>query len=459
MLTPPITPLGLAYVAMSVREDGHDVHVLDLNLSEDIKADIPKTILEFSPDVIGISIRNIDNVTMLHSAFFIPRVKEVVKHCQNASDAPIVLGGPGFSMMPREIMHEVGADYGVIGEGEVAFVELLDCLQKEEIPYDIPGVIFRDNGKLHRSSPRNMSSEKLDQLPPPARDLLDNLKYLNDGGMGNIQTKRGCDQKCIYCTYPVIEGRILRFRSPKKIVDEIEILLEMGIDYLHFSDSTFNIPNEHAFNICNEMKRRNISIQYTPYMSPYSPSREIFTLLKETGCDGITFGTDIISEKMLLNMQKGFTVADIFKSSDLCKELDIPFSMNLLFGGPGETKETVMESLHNIDKMKPVAVGAMMGIRCFPQTPLWNIACKEGLISKDTNILEPFYYVSPTIDKNWMIDTIKEYNEQHDNFFIPSRKGIHTDELVIQIFRDGFRGPFWEVYRELMRRLELQRDQ
>lgn len=272
--------------------------------------------------------------------------------------------------------------------------------------------------------------------------------------MGNIQTKRGCDQQCIYCTYPIIEGRKLRFRSPKKVVNEIEMLKQIGIDYLHFTDSIFNNPNDHAYAICNEMIQRKVSIQYTLYMTPFSSSKELFNLLKQTGCDGITFGVDALSEKMLLSLKKGFKVAHVHQAANYCKEFEIPCSLSLLLGGPGETKETVLESLENIEKIKPVASSAMIGIRCYPHTLLWNIACKEKLITKDTNILEPFYYVSPTLDKEWLIETIREYHEKNDNFLIPtSAKGLHTDDLVVKIFRQGFRGPFWEVAKELKKRI------
>ncbi|MCI5125262.1 MAG: radical SAM protein, partial [Candidatus Electrothrix sp. AR5] len=122
----------------------------------------------------------------------------------------------------------------------------------------------------------------------------------------------------------------------------------------HFTDSTFNNPNDHAYAICNEMRQRKVSIQYTPYMSPFSPSKELFSLLKETGCDGITFGVDALSENMLLNLKKGFKVADVYQAARYCQELDIPFSLNLLLGGPGETKKTVLESLRNIEEINPV---------------------------------------------------------------------------------------------------------
>lgn len=456
-LKPPITPLGLAYVAAAAMEAGHNVRLLDLNFSDNIEADIKKFITADPPDVIGISIRNIDNVTMIHSVYYIPKITEIVSCCKKASPAPVVLGGPGFSMMPMEILHHVQADFGVIGEGEKAFVQLLECINKKEIPSKIQGIIYLADGKIFANNPVNMTSSELNRLGLPARELLDNMRYLNDGGMGNIQTKRGCDQRCIYCTYPVIEGRKLRFRNPQNIVDEIETLKAMGIDYLHFSDSTFNNPNDHAFAMCREMVKRGVSIQYTPYMSPYAPSKELLSLAKQSGCDGITYGTDAVSEQMLVNLKKGFTVKDIEQSAQFCKELDIPFSLNLLFGGPGETKETVLESLNNIDRIQPIAAGAMIGIRCYPKTELWNIAVKENLITADTDILEPFYYVSPSIDKDWLLDTVTEYNRTHDNFFMPSsKKGIHTDNMVVEMFREGFRGPFWEVYKELMNRLKAQ---
>ena len=460
MLTPPVTPLGLAYVASAARDYGHNVNLVDLNFSENYKNDIKNAVSKCSPNVIGISIRNIDNVTMLHSVYFLPKIQEIISYCRNVSIAPIILGGPGFSMMPKEIMQATNADYGIIGEGEIALCNLLKCIQQKKRPHRIPGVIFKDKNKFVKTTPRNMSSEQLNELTMPARDLFDNARYLQDGGMGNIQTKRGCNHQCIYCTYPIIEGRKLRFRRPEKVVDEIEMLKQVGIDYLHFTDSTFNNPNDHAYAICNEMIRRKLSIQYTPYMTPFSPSKELFNLLKKTGCDGITFGVDALSEKMLLGLKKGFKVAHVHQAARYCKEVDIPCSLSLLFGGPGESKETVLESLENIEKIKPVASSAMVGIRCYPRTPLWEIARQEGVITSDSNMLEPFYYVSPSIDKEWLIETIQEYDEEHNDFFIPtSEKGMHTNDLVVQIYREGFRGPFWEVAKELKRRLAADNEQ
>jgi len=457
LLKPPITPLGLAYVATATREAGHEVSVLDLNLSDDIRGDISQTLQDHSPDVIGISMRNIDNVTMLHNVYFMPRIKEIVDFIREGTDAPIVFGGPGFSMMPAEIMKELDIPYGIVGEGEIAFPQLLDCIGKGSDISKVQGAAYLKKGKVVLNKVRNMPSVDLDLLPLPAREFFDNKRYLHDGGMGNIQTKRGCDRKCIYCTYPVIEGKKLRFRSPEKVVDEIVMLINRyGIDYLHFSDSTFNIPKDHAMDVCREMIRRGVKIKWTPYMSPYSPSRELLVLVQKTGCDGIVFGADSVSEKMLLNLEKEFTVADISRSSELCKELDIPFSLNLLFGGPGETKETVMETLDNLDRLRPVAVGAMIGIRYFPDTRLSKIALKEGFYQKDDNLLGPRYYVSPSIARDWLVHTVQDYAKSHENFFIPTGdKGLHTDDLVVEIFRDGTRGPFWEIYTEFKKRVKM----
>ncbi|CAK8711488.1 hypothetical protein KKHLCK_00480 [Candidatus Electrothrix laxa] len=453
MLFPPVMPLGLAYVATAAREAGHRIKIVDLNFSENYKNDIANAVSNYSPQVLGISIRNIDNVTMIHSVYFLPKIKEIISYCRSISIAPIVLGGPGFSMMPKEIMQITSADYGIIGEGERAFVNLLTWISKGNKPKGVPGIIFRDENELVQTPAENMSSALLNELTIPARDLFDNARYLHDGGMGSIQTKRGCNQQCIYCTYPIIEGRKLRFRRPEKVVNEIEMLKQMGIDYLHFTDSTFNNPNDHAYAICNEMIQRKVSIQYTPYMTPFPPSKKLFYLLKQTGCDGITFGVDALSEKMLLRLKKGFKVAHVHQAARYCKEIDIPCSLNLLFGGPGETKKTVLESLENIDRIKPIASSTMIGIRCYPRTPLWKIACQEGVIACDSNTLEPFYYVSPSIDKEWLIETIRQYHEKHDNFYIPtSAKGVHTDDVVVEIFRQGFRGPFWEVAKELKKR-------
>ncbi len=174
LLKPPITPLGLAYVATATRETGHEVSILDLNFSDDVRGDITQTLHDHTPHVIGISMRNIDNVTMLHDFYFMLRIKEIVDFIREQTDVTIVFSGSGFSMMPVEIMEELNIPYGIVGEGEIAFPQLLDCIWKNSDISKVQGAAYWKRGKVALNKVRNMSSVDLDLLSLPARGFLDN---------------------------------------------------------------------------------------------------------------------------------------------------------------------------------------------------------------------------------------------------------------------------------------------
>jgi len=215
-------PLGMAYLAAALQKEEHDVKILDLALSKDFKKDISRAVDRFNPEVIGISIRNIDIATYPATLFFYPPAKDAVLYTKEITNVPIILGGAGFSIFAEEILRDIPHDIGVVGEGEYAFVEIVKRIEREEDPRKTPrGVCFLNNGEFVKKEPWRV--QNLDELPLPARDLLDNDEYqLADGTvLGNIQTQRGCPYNCIFCSYPLLEGHEMRYRSPKKVAEEI----------------------------------------------------------------------------------------------------------------------------------------------------------------------------------------------------------------------------------------------
>ena len=192
----PVYPLGLDYVAGAIAEN-HRVQIVDMNSLggyDSLAADIKK----FSPHVIGLSLRNIDNTDTTDPRGFIGQYREIVNAIRNHTDVPLVLGGSGFTIFPDETMKALDADYGIIGEGE-RLGSLLNAIQNREDTGPIPGVI---TGKSKKAPPVPWEGKITRRINPnPA-----NLKYyLQNGGMLNLQTKRGCHFKCVYCTYPHIE--------------------------------------------------------------------------------------------------------------------------------------------------------------------------------------------------------------------------------------------------------------
>ena len=187
ILPDPVAPIGLAYVAAAIKKAGHNVSILDLCFSEAIEGVIRDEIKAYNPEVIGISIRNIDNVSYPNSISYISAIKNVVETCKGSSNAKIVLGGSGFTIMPEMLLNFLNADFGIIGEGEETFPELLEKIRNGNDFETIFGLIYRKENRIVKNPIRIIKD--LNSLSMPDRALLDNTRYLKDGGSGNIQTK------------------------------------------------------------------------------------------------------------------------------------------------------------------------------------------------------------------------------------------------------------------------------
>ncbi|MEK7829413.1 MAG: cobalamin B12-binding domain-containing protein, partial [Deltaproteobacteria bacterium] len=192
----PVSPIGLAYVASALIRDGHDVEILDLCFAEDIISSLKQTISRKKPDIIGLSIRNIDNLTYPKSVFYLPYIKSVVDEIKQMA-IPVVMGGSGFSLFPEGVLRYTGLEFGIVGEGENAFCEFVKRREGKKGVYDIPNLAYLKDGRFFQNP-----IAFTDSFSKPARLLLDNEKYFQFGGMANVQTKRGGPFECIYCTYP-----------------------------------------------------------------------------------------------------------------------------------------------------------------------------------------------------------------------------------------------------------------
>ncbi len=393
-----IMPLGLAYIAAPLEQSGHDVKIIDPFTEGDYLANVRKSIEHFEPEVIGVSVRNIDNnKTPPNTKFYLDTIRNIVRLCKEISNSKIVLGGTGFSILPANILEYADGDMGIIGEGEQAFFRLVQHFETRNKTYDtIPGLITRNNGKFVINDLMPISN--LDLLPFPARHLIDVRKYIGEDGriIGNLQTKRGCIFKCAYCTYSIIEGNIPRLKSPKRVVEEIETMVyEHGIEYIHIVDSVFNYPVNHAKSICEEIINRKVDVQWECYARPDFISKNLLHDMEKAGCKKIVLGVDSCVQEVLTGLNKELSISSIMKASQCCRETEIDFCQSLLFGGPNETKQTVMETFQIVEKTMPCAVSAGVGIRIYPKTGIERLAIKEGLISQDTNLLFPRFYLSP----------------------------------------------------------------
>jgi len=255
----PVFPIGLAYLAGPLATADHDLRVIDLCFSADPVAELRAALGEFSPHAVIVSIRNMDNVTWPGSRSYLAGVREIVATCRAVGT--VILGGSGFSLMPYEVLDFVGGDYGIVGEGEEVLVQLLQLLEGGEQVAGLPGVLRR--GEAVFPPPRH-----LERIGKPDRSLFDVQRYRREGGMANVQTKRGCPFGCIYCTYPNLEGTRVRTRPVPEVVAELRELAEAGIDYIYFVDDIFNYPVDYALQLCRAIRDDKLAFNWSAFINP-----------------------------------------------------------------------------------------------------------------------------------------------------------------------------------------------
>ena len=397
----PVAPIGAAYLAGMLRAKGYSVSILDLCFVKDEEKAIADRINEYSPDIIGISLRNLDNSTAFGNQSYIERLKRLTETLKRTTSAVMVIGGSGFSSSPEPLLDYLDLEYGIVGEGEIPLLQFVRGIEQDRDITSVPGLVFRQNGKIRRNPPDKFIV--MDNLPLPAWDLVDLRKYLNRGGYGGIQTKRGCMFNCIYCNYPVIEGKCYRLRSPELVVDEIEMLHVLhGVNHFFFVDSVFSFPEHHAKDICWEIIKRGLKISWEAMTNPRGITEELVELMERSGCIGVELGIDSASDEMLFNMGKNFSRDDIAKAAKLYARYDIPFSIYLLLGGPGETDQTIKETVDFLDTIdQPNQVLMNFGIRVYAGTPLAATAVKEGRIENEDQLLRAVTYVSKELKDNY----------------------------------------------------------
>jgi len=445
----PIFPLGLAYIASAARQAGHTIAVADLCFGRHPLDDLRRQVNAFQPDAVGLSIRNIDNAAYPLTVEYLDQHREVVETLHAVTRAPIVLGGSGFAILPEPYMQALDGDWGVAGEGEQAFVELLAALERGWNPAGIPGVISRCGTSAETPAPATPVRRRLDWAAGlrPARDLFDYPRYIRRGGMGNVQTKRGCVFKCNYCTYPLLEGNRFRAREAGDVTDELEALMaDYGPHDVFFVDSILNFPVGHVEALCEEILRRRLRLRWSCYATPVKLGREEANLMARAGCDGMELGSDAVEDGQLGRLGKSFDADVVRRANAHGLEAGLRVCHTVIFGGPGETESSVRATCRALRAMRPTAVVAMTGVRLYPGTPLTRQLVAEGKIRSDEAGLLPTFYVEPEVS-DFLPGYLQHQALEAGNWVLPglSPPLLPTSQRVLRAL--GISGPLWRLLR------------
>lgn len=451
----PVPPLGVCLLASSLSVC-YDVRVYDGTFDEG--RSLPELVKQFLPDYIGFSIRNIDDVVIDRPVFYPERIlTDFIIPVKQVTSVPLILGGSGFSIFPGELMGMTGADYGIAGEGEELLVGLLQCLDCGGDIRSIPGLYL----KTVQNTSRSVRSMPMFRSLFSETDRYIDFSPYKTKGVYSIQTKRGCALQCIYCTYPLIEGRKYRLRNPSEIVREMRELQErVGDVMIEFVDSTFNEPHGHAEDICRAIIDQGLQVRLrTMGINPRHATRELFELMIRAGFTQIDVTPDSASSPVIQRMKKGFRLEDIRRTATLIREFDLPTMWFFLFGGPGETEETVGETVSFIEEyINPEdLVYLNTGLRIYPNTPLYRIAVHEKVIQTGNPVFfPPVFYISPGIGKEKLGEMIREVCTRNPNC-LPSSDTAPSRELLIQAVKVRERDRLTEpMFRTLLRLRQSQ---
>ena len=409
--TLPAAPSGPAYIAGAVRQAGHEVRIFERLFAVYLSDELRAILLNFQPDVIGLSIRLVFGDELDPAATFgtrhtdlRPQVREIVDIIRANSDAFIVLGGPGFNYYANDWLAYLDLDYGIRGEGEETFPLFLQRYETGNNIYDIPGCIFRKNGHFGCIPPRPV--ENLNGAPLPVYDLFDLEQYDAAGIIPAIFTKRGCAFNCSFCPYSRLEGKQYRLKSPERVLAEIcHIQTYAASQRMMFCDNSFNVPKPHAESICRALIAKGIDLRWgTGDLKPIGVTADFCQLMTDSGCFYANLAIESASQTMLERMKRGYTVKQVRQSLEVLSRSSIPFGVSILFGAPGETPETIAETLHVLDDYS-IPLGVWFTVGVYLWTDLQEIVGdlrKEGGLKDNLDLFTGAVYLSPAISKPFL---------------------------------------------------------
>lgn len=413
-LNMPVHAAGMYQVAEAASQAGYEVRVADTMGRDDPFGFLQEEVMGFRPDCIGLSVRNIDDQDIQARQFLLDQSLEVVRFVRTMTAAPVIVGGAGFSIFPQSVLEYLQADMGLAGEGEQAFVRLLEALNGEERLDEVPGICLPGRGLL--SPPSRVRELDGCPLPRPERVRPD-LASRSDFWMP-YQTRRGCPLDCSYCSTGTIEGRQVRKRSLHQVAENLKAFYASGIRRFFMVDNTFNLPRGYAEAFCQTIIASGLDISWRCIVYPKHCDRSLARLMAEAGCSDVALGFESGSPEVLRALNKRFSPDEVRRASDGLAEAGIKRVGFLLLGGPGETEATVRESLGFAESLELEALKITVGIRIYPGTAVARRAREKGLVDPGDSLLQPSFYLEPELAE-WLPEFIETWSAERPNLVLP----------------------------------------
>ncbi len=455
----PVMPVGACMVAEATERAGHNVHLVDMMFTKNALSAIRSAVICMRPDVIGLSIRNIDNNEMRGTVFYLSDLRLIVNTIRNLTGVPIILGGAAFGVMPEEILRLGDVSCGVTGDGGTVFPLLLKRIERAEAFTDTPGIAYFNNG-VFRRNPTGALLYEGSMVAPDYTRWLDISRYQSQMASAPVQTKIGCPFQCVYCTYRKIEGNECSFSDPGRVADAVMRLVAAGLRDIEFVDSVFNEPYDHAMSVCEALARMGCGARFQSLaLNPRSFDDTLVSLMERAGFVGIGITVESAADAVLQGLRKGFTTREVYRAAEVVQRHHLSCAWIFMFGGPGETQETVMETLRFAEyAIRPQDVAFFnFGIRIYPGTELESIARHQEMLTlSPAEMLTPVFYVSRDIDIGWIDQKLKKFMNSRMNFINLGSLGNALLPTIHRIsYGLGLKPPLWRHTRFIRRGLRL----
>ena len=380
-----LPPLGLAYVAAALEQNGYHVQIYDNYLLERTIEEVKSEVRKCSPEIVGITCSSLTYSRCIETA---KAVKEACQSCK------VVVGGPHPSYMPQTVLDHAEIDYVVMGEGEQAMVRLAASIikrEKEAAIAKIPGVACTINGQMVKTAPEFISD--LDQVPFPARHLLPmkmydrTLSYLNVKPVDTMSVLRGCPYKCAYCETRELWGTACRAFSPQRVLDEIKHMTEnYGSKGIYFVGDNFTINRKRTSELCQLMKSSKIGVKWTCETRVDLISKELLAEMKGAGCQTIFFGVESGSPAIQQKLDKNIDLEDVERTFELCRQVGVRTATSFMLGIPGETVNDMNATFKFAKRLNADWCQFNIYVAC-PGSRLYEEVISEGLYDEMDNYL------------------------------------------------------------------------
>ena len=343
----PSPPLGIAFLAAALEAAGNEVKVLDFVVTPYGKDILASELAGFSPDMVGATA-----VTMTFDTAIgvIRDVKQI------DPEILTVMGGPHVSFcVPETLKAFPELDIIVLGEGEETVVELSAAVENETDWEDISGIAFRKGDRIVDTGFREPIAD-INLLPLPARHLLPLGRYRALGMAISMTTSRGCPFNCIFCVGRKMVGAKVRYRDPIAVVDEIEYLNGLGFPQINIADDLFTASPKHCIAVCDEIIRQGIQVKWTSFARVDTVSEEVLARMLAAGCHTVSFGVESGNAGILKTIRKGITTAQVIEAVEMCNAVGMAPHASFILGLPGETPETLKETIDFGERLKNLGV-------------------------------------------------------------------------------------------------------